>query len=211
MAMLGGGVKRRGAQLPRASGFGPCYQLPMPRAAAARLRPTAPANRASPRLERRPPPSGPPSSGASAGKAGARAKSPGRRSFGGLLFRLGIILLIWGLLALGAALIYFTYDMPRVDAAMEHQRRPSVTLQTTEGGQLANQGDLYGETLRLRGLRQRTRRLGRRRKRNSPGGVRGLQIRWEAPGVSGRFDSCLFRHIAPPLQSMRRSATIDRP
>ena len=124
----------------------------MPRLAAARLRPTAPASRASPRLERRPPPSGPKPSGPHSVKEGARAQSPGRRSFGGLLFRLGVILLIWGLLALGAVLIFFTYDMPRVDAALEYQRRPSVTLQTNDGGQLANQGDLFGETLRLRDM-----------------------------------------------------------
>ncbi|KAH2815482.1 hypothetical protein KXV85_004460, partial [Aspergillus fumigatus] len=36
----------------------------------------------------------------------------------------------------------------------------------------------------------------RARKRNSPGGVPGLQIRRKAPGVFGRFDSCLFRRIS---------------
>jgi len=65
---------------------------------------------------------------------------------------LGIILLIWGMLAFAAVLLWYTHDMPRADAALAHQRRPSVTLQTTEGGPLATQGDLYGETLRLRDL-----------------------------------------------------------
>jgi len=67
-------------------------------------------------------------------------------------FRLGIILLIWGSIGLGTVLLWFTYDMPRVDAALDHARRPSVTLQTAEGGLLGTQGDLYGETLRLRDL-----------------------------------------------------------
>ncbi|WP_424810897.1 transglycosylase domain-containing protein [Roseococcus sp. YIM B11640] len=49
-------------------------------------------------------------------------------------------------------LLWFTWDMPRPDAALEHQRRPSVTLQTADGGPLGNQGDLYGETLRLRDM-----------------------------------------------------------
>src|SRR6516164_11426446 len=31
------------------------------------------------------------------------------------------------------------------------------------------------------------------RKSIGPGGSRGLQIRWRALGVLGRFDSCLFR------------------
>ncbi|WPB84981.1 transglycosylase domain-containing protein [Sediminicoccus rosea] len=69
-----------------------------------------------------------------------------------MLLRAAIILLIWGLLAAGALLIWFTHDMPRADTALTHQRRPSVTLQTAEGGLLGTQGDLYGETLRLRDL-----------------------------------------------------------
>lgn len=118
----------------------------MPRAAAARLRPTAPAARPSPRVEPRSPPRGP----QPAGRASAPPKR--RRSLGGLLLRLSVILAIWGAIALAAVLLWFTHDMPRADAALDHQRRPSVTLQTTEGGPLATQGDLYGETLRLRDL-----------------------------------------------------------
>lgn len=118
----------------------------MPRVAAARLRPTVPAPRAPPQRETRPPPSGPQSSG----RASAAPKR--RRSLGGLFFRLAIILLIWGALALAAVLIWFTHDMPRVDVALEHQRRPSVTLQASDGAPLATQGDLYGETLRLRNM-----------------------------------------------------------
>ena len=114
----------------------------MPRAAAARLRPTVPAHRPAPQAESRSPPSGPKSS----------ASPRRRRSLGGLLFRLGIILVIWGALAFAAVLLWFTHDMPRADAALDHQRRPSVTLQTSEGGPLATQGDLYGETLRLRDM-----------------------------------------------------------
>ncbi len=118
----------------------------MPRVAAARLRTPAPASRPSPRVESRSPPSGPKSPGRTA------APPKRRRSLGGLLFRLAIILLIWGMLAFAAVLLWFTHDMPRADAALTHQRRPSVTLQTAEGGPLGTQGDLYGETLRLRDL-----------------------------------------------------------
>ena len=118
----------------------------MPRVAAARLRPTAPAPRPSPRVEPRSPPRGPQSSG----RAAAPLKR--RRSLGGLLLRLTILLIIWGTLALATVLLWFAHDMPRADAALAHQRRPSVTLQTAEGGPLATQGDLYGETLRLRDL-----------------------------------------------------------
>ncbi len=119
----------------------------MPRVAAARLRPAAPSPRATPRLERRPPPSGPHPSGPP-----ARAAAPARRSLGGRLFRLAVILAIWGAFALAAVLLWFTWDMPRTDAALEHQRRPSVTLQAGDGSQLGTQGDLYGETMRLRDM-----------------------------------------------------------
>ncbi|MBS7810456.1 PBP1A family penicillin-binding protein [Roseococcus sp. XZZS9] len=120
----------------------------MPRVAAARPRPAAPSRRAPPRLERRPPPSGPKKP---AGPP-ARPASPARRSLGGRLFRLGVILTIWGGFALAAVLLWYTWDMPRTDSALEHVRRPSVTLRTADGGQLGNQGDLYGETVRLRNL-----------------------------------------------------------
>jgi penicillin-binding protein 1A len=53
---------------------------------------------------------------------------------------------------LAAVLLWFTWDMPRTDSALEHQRRPSVTLQANDGAPLGTQGDLYGETLRLRDM-----------------------------------------------------------
>ncbi|WP_301592216.1 transglycosylase domain-containing protein [Sabulicella glaciei] len=68
------------------------------------------------------------------------------------LLRLAVLLAIWGGLFLAAVLIFFTWDMPRADAALARQRRPSVTLQSSDGNLLATQGDLYGETLRLRDM-----------------------------------------------------------
>ncbi|WP_421995542.1 transglycosylase domain-containing protein [Roseococcus sp.] len=49
-------------------------------------------------------------------------------------------------------LLWFTWDMPRTDSALEHKRRPSVTLQSGDGSPLGTQGDLYGETMRLRDM-----------------------------------------------------------
>jgi len=111
----------------------------MPRTAAPRLRPEARA--AAPRTKRHPP-SGPK----------PKPKSPARRSLGWRLVKFGVIALIWGSLSLAAILLFFTWDMPRVDRVLEQQRRPSVTLQTTDGALLATQGDLFGEVLRLRDL-----------------------------------------------------------
>lgn len=110
----------------------------MPRAALAE-RPRAEA------AARRPPPK-------PAHPPGASAARPARGPLGLRMLRLAIILAIWGALALGAILLVFTWDLPRADAALATQRRPSVTLNTAEGGLLATQGDLYGETLRLRDM-----------------------------------------------------------
>jgi penicillin-binding protein 1A len=68
------------------------------------------------------------------------------------LLKLAVLLLIWGGLAGAALLLWFTWDMPRVERALEQQRRPSVTLQSADGALLATQGDLFGETLRLRDM-----------------------------------------------------------
>ncbi|HZH45881.1 MAG TPA: PBP1A family penicillin-binding protein [Roseococcus sp.] len=108
----------------------------MPRVAAARSHPVAAARPSSPRPAS--PPSGP--------------SRPARRSLGLRLARLALLAAIWGGLLFAAVLLFFTWDLPRVDAALAHQRRPSVTLQNGDGALLATQGDLYGETLRLRDM-----------------------------------------------------------
>ncbi|WP_229677723.1 transglycosylase domain-containing protein [Caldovatus sediminis] len=52
-------------------------------------------------------------------------------------------------MALGCALLWFAYDLPRPEAALAATRRPSVTLLAADGRLLATSGDLYGEPLRL--------------------------------------------------------------
>jgi penicillin-binding protein 1A len=49
-------------------------------------------------------------------------------------------------------LLVFAWDLPRPDGMPAASRRPSVTLLAADGGMLATQGDLYGETVRLRDL-----------------------------------------------------------
>lgn len=78
--------------------------------------------------------------------------TPRRR--GGLLrlFRLLVLLSVWGGLAIGTALLFFTWDMPRPEEALVATRRPSVTLEATDGRLLSTSGDLYGERVRLADL-----------------------------------------------------------
>ncbi|HEY4250829.1 MAG TPA: transglycosylase domain-containing protein, partial [Roseomonas sp.] len=75
--------------------------------------------------------------------------APRRRSRLGRLVAWGVILTVWGVLALGGLLLFFTWDMPRPDSALAATRRPSVTLTAADGRLIATSGDLYGETLRL--------------------------------------------------------------
>jgi len=78
------------------------------------------------------------------------AKAP-RRGARRLLAWL-VLLTVWGGLSVGAALLWFTWDMPRPEAALAATRRPSVTLLAADGSLLATQGDLYGRAVRLREL-----------------------------------------------------------
>lgn len=76
-----------------------------------------------------------------------------RRGGGRRLLAWLVVLAVWGSLALGAALLWFTWDMPRPEAAaLAATRRPSVTLLAADGSLLATQGDLYGRAVRLREL-----------------------------------------------------------
>jgi penicillin-binding protein 1A len=56
------------------------------------------------------------------------------------------------MVALALLLLVFAWDLPRPDNMPAATRRPSVTLLAADGGMLATQGDLYGETVRLRDL-----------------------------------------------------------
>ncbi|WP_245818169.1 transglycosylase domain-containing protein [Muricoccus roseus] len=59
---------------------------------------------------------------------------------------------VWGGLALGVLLLVFAWDLPRPEDALDTTRRPSVTLEASDGRLLSTSGDLYGETVRLRDL-----------------------------------------------------------
>jgi penicillin-binding protein 1A len=79
---------------------------------------------------------------------------PGSPRAGGLLrlFRLLVLLAVWGGLCLGGALLFFAWDLPRPEAALAVTRRPSVTLEAADGRLLSTSGDLYGERVRLADL-----------------------------------------------------------
>ncbi|MSP03203.1 MAG: PBP1A family penicillin-binding protein [Acetobacteraceae bacterium] len=70
----------------------------------------------------------------------------------GRLLRLAIILAIWGLVALGAIVVWAAYDLPRPESAMDAPRRPALVVQDWSGQTIATYGDLMGEPLRVADL-----------------------------------------------------------
>jgi penicillin-binding protein 1A len=68
------------------------------------------------------------------------------------LLRFGFLAAIWGLIAASVVLLILAWDLPRPEAALAATRRPSTTLLASDGKLLATNGDLYGETLRLRDM-----------------------------------------------------------
>jgi penicillin-binding protein 1A len=93
-------------------------------------------------------------SGPSAARArgAARARPKYGRSLWGRLLKLAVFLAVWGLVALGAIVIWAAYDLPRPESAMDAQRRPALVLQDRNAQTFATYGDLVGEPLRLADL-----------------------------------------------------------
>ena len=60
-----------------------------------------------------------------------------------------VLLSVWGGVAGGAFLLWFAWDLPRPEAALDAARRPSLTLADREGRIFATYGDVVGDPLRL--------------------------------------------------------------
>lgn len=61
-------------------------------------------------------------------------------------------LMVWGGILLAGVLVFYAYDLPDVDKAMEVDRRPGLTLLSADGHVIATSGDLYGEAVQIHEL-----------------------------------------------------------
>jgi penicillin-binding protein 1A len=59
------------------------------------------------------------------------------------------VLAIWGVLAVAALLLAFSWDLPRPEAALEAARRPSLRIEDRTGQTLATFGDVVGAVVHL--------------------------------------------------------------
>ncbi len=56
---------------------------------------------------------------------------------------------IWGVIAVGAVLAYYAYDLPDLKTLTATVRKPSITLLSADGETIAAYGDVYGEPITL--------------------------------------------------------------
>jgi penicillin-binding protein 1A len=78
-----------------------------------------------------------------------RVKRPGRRLLGRII-KLGVLLLLWGVIIGGIALGYFALTLPDTSQLTVAERRPSVTILAADGSLIASFGDLFGRPLTLK-------------------------------------------------------------
>ncbi len=77
----------------------------------------------------------------------AAPATPRRRRW--WLLKWAVIVSVWGAVALALALLWFAWDLPRPESALDAARRPSLTLQDRSGRIFSTFGDVVGEPLRL--------------------------------------------------------------
>ena len=64
----------------------------------------------------------------------------------------GLILAIWGAVAIAGIAAYYAYDLPDVSGLAAATRRPSITVVAADGAPIAAYGGLYGEPVRVADL-----------------------------------------------------------
>ena len=74
---------------------------------------------------------------------------PQRRSWLRSIVKWGILLAVWGAVAVTVMVLWFARDLPRPESALDAVRRPSLTLQDRSGQIFATFGDVVGDSLQL--------------------------------------------------------------
>jgi len=87
---------------------------------------------------------------------GAPRKSPKRRRGGrsilGRLFYAGVVLCLWGVIAVGGVVAYYAAQLPPIDQLTVPKRPPNIAILASDGSLLANRGETGGRTVTLKEL-----------------------------------------------------------
>jgi penicillin-binding protein 1A len=85
-----------------------------------------------------------------------RPKSPRRRRGGrSILSRLfygGLVLCLWGVIAVGGVVAYYAAQLPPIDQLTVPKRPPNIAIMASDGSLLANRGETGGRTVSLKEL-----------------------------------------------------------
>jgi penicillin-binding protein 1A len=78
------------------------------------------------------------------------ANNTWQRRLGLAALRWSLVVGIWGAIAMGAVFGYFALTLPETGDLPSAERRPSITLVSSDGALLATYGDLFGDPVSLR-------------------------------------------------------------
>ncbi|MBZ6077153.1 transglycosylase domain-containing protein [Microvirga puerhi] len=84
-----------------------------------------------------------------------RTKKVKRRRGGSFLRRLvysGIVLCLWGIIAVGAVVAYYAAQLPPIDQLTVPKRPPNIAIMASDGSLIANRGETGGQTVTLKEL-----------------------------------------------------------
>jgi penicillin-binding protein 1A len=83
---------------------------------------------------------------------GPRGAVTWRRRLGWAALRWSLVAAVWGTVALGAVFGYFALTLPETGDLPSVERRPSITLMSSDGALLATYGDLFGDPVGVRDM-----------------------------------------------------------
>jgi penicillin-binding protein 1A len=90
------------------------------------------------------------------GRGAERPKSPkrrrGGRSFLGKIFYAGVVLCLWGVIAVGGVVAYYAAQLPPIDQLTVPKRPPNIAIMASDGSLLANRGETGGRTVSIKEL-----------------------------------------------------------
>ena len=81
-----------------------------------------------------------------------RTTSKKKRPLTFILLRWLFVLSIWGIVFLGATLLWFAHDLPDITRSATFERRPSIILLASDGSEFARYGEIKGQNVRVEDL-----------------------------------------------------------